>query len=230
MPRACLIVLDAVGVGDLPDAERYGTARSNTLGHVAAAVGGLELPSLQQLGLGNVLPLAGCPPRAISAPAVWGRLVERSQGMDTTTGHWEMVGDTSPSAGFPTFPDGFPAAAAGGVPRAAPAAACWATLPHPAPRSSSSWASQHQRSGELDRLHLGRQRVPACAAHEQTVPSGGAVCRLPGGARAAHRRAGGRPRDRTAVRGRPRARTCGAPPPPRLLAAAAAAEPAAAAA
>jgi hypothetical protein len=80
MARACVIVLDAVGVGDLPDADRFGTAGSNTLGHVADAVGGLELPALQQLGLGNVLPLAGCPPRA-AAPAVWGRLAERSLGM-----------------------------------------------------------------------------------------------------------------------------------------------------
>ena len=106
MARACVIVLDAVGVGDLPDAGRFGTAGSNTLGHVAEAVGGLELPALQQLGLGNVLPLAGCPPRA-DAPAVWGRLAERSLGMDTTTGHWEMMGVITERP-FPTFPDGFP--------------------------------------------------------------------------------------------------------------------------
>jgi NAD(P)-dependent dehydrogenase (short-subunit alcohol dehydrogenase family) len=103
MSRACVIVLDAVGVGDLPDADRFGTAGSNTLGHVAEAVGGLELSALQQLGLGNVLPLAGCPPRA-DAPAVWGRLVERSLGMDTTTGHWEMMGIITERP-FPTFPD-----------------------------------------------------------------------------------------------------------------------------
>jgi phosphopentomutase len=106
MARACVIVLDAVGAGDLPDADRFGTAGSNTLGHVAEAVGGLELPALQQLGLGNVLPLEGCPPRA-DAPAVWGRLAERSLGMDTTTGHWEMMGIITERP-FPTFPDGFP--------------------------------------------------------------------------------------------------------------------------
>jgi phosphopentomutase len=106
MPRACVIVLDAVGVGDLPDAERYGTAGSNTLAHVAEAVGGLDVPSLQQLGLGNIEPIHGCAPRP-DAPAVWGRLRERSQGMDTTTGHWEMMGIVTERA-FPTFPDGFP--------------------------------------------------------------------------------------------------------------------------
>ena len=106
MPRACVIVLDAVGVGDLPDAGSFGSAGSNTLAHVAEAVGGLDLPALQQLGLGNVLPLAGCPPRAARRRS-WGRLAERSAGMDTTTGHWEMMGIITERP-FPTFPDGFP--------------------------------------------------------------------------------------------------------------------------
>ena len=59
--RACLIVLDAVGAGALPDADAYGDAGSSTLQHVAEAVGGLDLPNMQALGLGNVLPLAGLP-------------------------------------------------------------------------------------------------------------------------------------------------------------------------
>ena len=104
--RACVIVLDAVGAGDLPDAGDFGTAGSNTLQHVAEAVGGLDLPSLQALGLGNILPLEGCPPRR-DAPAVYGRLVERSHGMDTTTGHWEMMGIVTAKP-FPTYPNGFP--------------------------------------------------------------------------------------------------------------------------
>lgn len=107
VPRACVIVLDAVGAGDLPDAAEFGSAGSNTLAHVAEAVGGLRLPAVQALGLGNILPLAGCPPRA-AAPSVYGRLVERSRGMDTTTGHWEMMGIVTERP-FPTYPDGFPA-------------------------------------------------------------------------------------------------------------------------
>jgi phosphopentomutase len=106
MPRACVIVLDAVGVGDLPDAAEYGTEGSSTLAHVADAVGGLEVPALQALGLGNVMDVRGCPPRR-DAPAVWGRLHERSKGMDTTTGHWEMMGIVT-GRPFPTYPDGFP--------------------------------------------------------------------------------------------------------------------------
>jgi phosphopentomutase len=102
-----VIVLDAVGVGDLPDAAEYGTEGSSTLAHVAEAVGGLEVPAMQALGLGNVMDVRGCPPRP-DAPAVWGRLMERSKGMDTTTGHWEMMGILTERP-FPTYPDGFPA-------------------------------------------------------------------------------------------------------------------------
>jgi phosphopentomutase len=83
MPRACVIVLDAVGAGELPDAADYGDEGSNTLANVAEAVGGLDLPNLEQLGLGNIEELAGCPPQP-HAPAVAGRLFERSKGKDTT--------------------------------------------------------------------------------------------------------------------------------------------------
>src|SRR3954464_1941863 len=106
MPRACVIVLDAVGVGELPDAAQYGDEGSDTLGNVARAVGGLDLPSLEALGLGNVEPLGGCPPQP-GAPAVAGRLFERSKGKDTTTGHWEHMGIVTAQA-FPTYPHGFP--------------------------------------------------------------------------------------------------------------------------
>ena len=106
MPRACVIVLDAVGAGELPDAEEYGDVGSNTLGNVARAVGGLDLPNLEALGLGNVMPLEGCPPQP-GAPAVAGRLLERSKGKDTTTGHWELMGDRHADR-VPLYPHGFP--------------------------------------------------------------------------------------------------------------------------
>ncbi len=106
MPRACVIVLDAVGAGELPDAAEYGDEGSDTLGNVARAVGGLDLPNLEALGLGNIEELEGCPPQP-GAPAVAGRLVERSKGKDTTTGHWEMMGIVTPEA-MPTYPHGFP--------------------------------------------------------------------------------------------------------------------------
>jgi len=101
-----VIVLDAVGAGELPDADEYGDTGSNTLANVAKAVGGLDLPTMEALGLGNVQPLEGCPPQP-GAPAVAGRLVERSKGKDTTTGHWELMGVVTAQP-FPTYPHGFP--------------------------------------------------------------------------------------------------------------------------
>ena len=99
-------MLDAVGAGELPDASEYGDEGSDTLGNVARAVGGLDLPYLEGLGLGNVEELEGCPPQP-GAPAVAGRLVERSKGKDTTTGHWELMGIVTPEP-MPTYPHGFP--------------------------------------------------------------------------------------------------------------------------
>src|SRR4051795_10658438 len=106
MPRACVIVLDAVGAGELPDAADYGDEGSDTLGNRAGAGGGLDLPNMEALGLGNVEPLEGCPPQP-GAPAIAGRLIERSKGKDTTTGHWELMGVVTSQA-FPTYPHGFP--------------------------------------------------------------------------------------------------------------------------
>src|SRR5213076_996548 len=79
---------------------------SNTLANVATAVGGLDLPNMEALGLGNIEKLAGCPPQP-GAPAVAGRLIERSKGKDTTIGHWELMGVLTPTP-FPTYPHGFP--------------------------------------------------------------------------------------------------------------------------
>jgi len=106
MPRACVIVLDAVGAGELPDAAEYGDEGSNTLANVAEAVGGLDLANLEHLGFGNIEDLLGCPPME-GAPAVAGRLFERSKGKDTTTGHWELMGIVTPVA-MPTYSHGFP--------------------------------------------------------------------------------------------------------------------------
>jgi phosphopentomutase len=102
-----VLVIDSGGVGALPDADAYGdTASVNTLGNVAAHVGGLHLPTFEQLGLGDITPIAGVAkvehPRAAVA-----RLRERSRGKDTITGHWEMAGIIT-EVPFPTYPDGFP--------------------------------------------------------------------------------------------------------------------------
>jgi phosphopentomutase len=102
--RALVVVLDACGCGALPDAASYGDAGTNTLAHVAEAVGGFALPTLGSLGLGNVMPLLGVEP--VERPAVHGRMWPLGPGKDTTAGHWEMMGVRVPS--MPTYPHGFP--------------------------------------------------------------------------------------------------------------------------
>jgi phosphopentomutase len=106
--RVILIVLDSVGVGALPDAADYGPQDpfSNTLANTARAVGGLALPHLAQLGLGNIVEVQGVPP-ALSPRGAYGRMAERSSGKDTTTGHWEIACVISEQP-WPTYPDGFP--------------------------------------------------------------------------------------------------------------------------
>jgi phosphopentomutase len=109
MQRVIVIVIDSVGIGNAPDAEAYGDAGANTLVNMSRVVaGGLDVPALRDLGLGCILPgeIEGCP--AVDEPqASYGRMVERSAGKDTTTGHWEMMGIVTEDP-FPTYPDGFP--------------------------------------------------------------------------------------------------------------------------
>ena len=106
MKRIAIIVLDSVGVGELPDAHLYGDVGSNTLGNTAKAVGGLKMPYAQALGLGNIIPIEGVPQTTL-AQGAWGKMAERSAGKDTTTGHWEIAGLILDSP-FPTYPNGFP--------------------------------------------------------------------------------------------------------------------------
>lgn len=104
--RAIIIVLDSVGVGALPDAAIYGDEGSNTLANTARAVGGLKLPHMESMGLGNIIEVKGVPP--VQTPsAFYGKMAEISPGKDTTTGHWEMMGIKLEHA-FPTYPNGFP--------------------------------------------------------------------------------------------------------------------------
>ncbi len=105
MRRVIWIVLDSVGMGELPDAAEYGDVGSNTLGNIAKKVG-LKLPNMRELGLGNIYGMDGVEP-VYSPTGCYGRLAEISKGKDTTTGHWEMIGIVSRHP-FPTYPDGFP--------------------------------------------------------------------------------------------------------------------------
>lgn len=104
--KAIVLVLDGVGIGELPDADEYGDCGSDTLGNTAKAVNGLNLPNLKRLGLGNIHQITGVDP--VDFPeGSWGKMAERSRGKDSTTGHWEMMGLVSDTP-MPTFPGGFP--------------------------------------------------------------------------------------------------------------------------
>lgn len=105
--RICLIVLDSVGIGELPDAGKFGDEGTHTLGHIAERRP-VHLPNMRKLGLGNIAPMHGIPP--VNQPeAYYGKMAEVSVGKDTMTGHWELMGlkITTP---FNTYPDGFPQA------------------------------------------------------------------------------------------------------------------------
>ncbi len=104
--KLVLIILDGVGIGELPDAHLYGDQGSNTLGNTANVVGGLHLPNLEAFGLGNIGPIKGVKP-ATSPRASFGKMAEVSHGKDSTTGHWEIAGLVLKNS-FPTFPNGFP--------------------------------------------------------------------------------------------------------------------------
>jgi phosphopentomutase len=159
-------VLDAVGAGALPDAASYGDEGSDTLGNVARAVGGLDLPNLEALGLGNVEPLVGCPPQP-GAPAVAGRLTPRSKGKDTTTGHWELMGVVTPQA-MPTYPHGFPEEVIDPFMHRT-GRGVLGNRPASGTEIIQELGEEHQRTGKWI-IYTSADSVFQIAAHEETIP------------------------------------------------------------
>ncbi len=106
LKRAILVVLDGVGAGANPDASDYGDAGASSLKHCAQAIGGLSLPNLGSIGLGNITPIEGTPPTE-KARGAYGSMAEKAAGKDSTTGHWEMTGVVLHKP-LPTYPHGFP--------------------------------------------------------------------------------------------------------------------------
>ncbi|MFN8586319.1 MAG: phosphopentomutase [Candidatus Eisenbacteria bacterium] len=164
--RVFLVVLDGVGIGEMPDAADYGDVGSHTLRHVAEFAGGLRLPTMESLGLGSLVALPGVAP-VKAARGARGRLTERSAGKDSTTGHWEMMGIVLDRP-FPTYPNGFPL----------PLLESWCE------RVGRGWlgnctasgteiisrlGQQHQESGKYI-VYTSADSVFQIAAHERTVP------------------------------------------------------------
>nr|MBN2276675.1 phosphopentomutase [candidate division Zixibacteria bacterium] len=104
--RVLLIILDACGIGELPDAEAYGDTGAATLPNIALEKGGLHMPHSRRLGLGNIVPITGIEP-VVSPAACYGRMTEQSPGKDSTSGHWE-IGGIILEQPFPVYPNGFP--------------------------------------------------------------------------------------------------------------------------
>ncbi len=163
--RVFLIVLDGVGVGELPDAADYGDQGSNTLGNIARVLGKLTLPNLEKAGLGKLTEING-----VSAEATgwaYGKLAERSAGKDTTTGHWEIAGLILPKA-FPTYPAGFPSEVIEEFSRRT----AKAVLGNKAASGTGileELGAEHLRTGALI-VYTSADSVFQIAAHEQVVP------------------------------------------------------------
>jgi phosphopentomutase len=165
--RFVILVLDGTGIGALPDAADYGDAGSDTLGHVAEAVGGLRLPALEKLGLGRIGPIRGV---AANAPALgaFGKMAEASKGKDTSTGHWEMMGARL-DVPLAVYPNGFPPAivepwlGAIGRPRALGNLAASGTA------IIEQLGPEHERSGDPI-LYTSADSVFQVACHEEVVP------------------------------------------------------------
>ena len=166
VPRVNLSVLDSVGCGDAPDADKYGDLGSNTLGNMARAVGGLDLPHLGRLGLGNLTGIEGVPPVA-DTPGAYGRLTEVSAGKDTTTGHWEIAGVILERP-FPVYPDGFPAGLLAEF-EARTGRGWLGNYPASGTEIIKELGAEHMATGKLI-VYTSADSVFQIAAHEEIVP------------------------------------------------------------
>lgn len=166
MKRVIILLLDGVGIGELPDAAAYGDAGSDTLGNLARAVGGLDLPVLQSLGLGNIAELAGCPP-CDNASSAFGKMAIASVGKDSTIGHWEIAGVISEKP-FPVFRNGFPEE----LVRQVEAAIGTRVIGNRAISGTEAiriWGEEHLRTG-YPILYTSADSVLQLAAHEAICP------------------------------------------------------------
>jgi phosphopentomutase len=163
--RAFVVVLDACGVGELPDSAQYGDAGANTLPHVAEAVGGLDLPNLGELGLGSIVEVLGVPPAA--SPVVHGRLHPLGPGKDSTTGHWELMGAITPRP-LPTYPEGFPPEVVDAL-RSATGHEFCCNKPYSGTEVIDDFGEHHLETGELI-LYTSADSVLQIAAHDRVLP------------------------------------------------------------
>ncbi len=164
--RVCLMVLDSAGIGEMPDAANWGDAGSDTLGHILASRK-VNLTNLQKLGLGNIKPLPDLP--AIEKPiGSFGKCTLKSNGKDTTTGHWEMAGIILKKA-FPTFPQGFPPRIISEFVEKARVPGVLANIPASGTEIIKQFGEEHIRTGKPI-VYTSADSVFQIAAHEEIIP------------------------------------------------------------
>src|SRR5712691_6160545 len=164
--RITLIVLDGAGIGEMPDAAEWGDAGSDTFGHILESRE-VRLPNLQQYGLGNIRPLRDVPP-AVQPAGSYGRCALRSNGKDTTTGHWEMAGIILERA-FPTYPHGFPAEVIDRFIKETGVPGILGNIPASGTEIIQELGEEHVRTGKPI-VYTSADSVFQIAAHEQVMP------------------------------------------------------------
>jgi phosphopentomutase len=164
--RAIVLVLDACGVGALPDADEYGDGGTNTLAHLADAVDGLQLPALASLGLGAILPLRGVPVAA--NPVIHGRLHPLGPGKDSVSGHWGLMGVVADRP-LPTYPEGFPPEVIARLEQAMGHEVI-GNRPYNGVAAIEQLGAEHLRTGALI-LYTSQDSVLQLAAHGERVPA-----------------------------------------------------------
>jgi len=164
--RICLMVLDSAGIGEMPDAADWGDAGADTLGNILKSRK-VEVPNLQRLGLGNIRSLEGVP-AAKDPIGSYGKCALKSNGKDTTTGHWEMAGIVLEKA-FPTFPDGFPKKIIDEFSWRAGIPGVLGNVPASGTEIIKEFGEQHIRTGKPI-VYTSADSVFQIAAHEQVIP------------------------------------------------------------
>lgn len=165
--KVVVIVLDGVGVGELPDANLYGDAGSNTIANISRAVGGLNLPNLQSLGLGNITEIIGVSPLE-NPRGSFGKMGEISLGKDSTTGHWELCGIITERA-FPTYPDGFPEELIKKFLNVTGGRGILGNKPASGTVIIQEFGEEHRRTG-FPIVYTSADSVFQIAAHEEVIP------------------------------------------------------------
>lgn len=167
MNNIFVVVLDGVGVGELPDAANYSDQGSNTLANIAKVLGGISLPNLEKFGLGNIIEIKGI--NRVSQPlASWGKMAEASPGKDSTTGHWEL-GGLKVDFDFPYYPQGFPETLINNFIKATGLKGILCNKPASGTEVIKELGDEHVKTG-YPIVYTSGDSVFQIAAHEEVIP------------------------------------------------------------